>query len=432
MPTTNTLLSTTTLGSTTTTVSFSNISAGYSDLKLMVSAKSDIVDAASFGYIRFNDDATGVYTTQKITAQGYNVPSTGSTSNATEADLGVPFTGTQFPSTSSFSANEIYIPNYVRNDVNKIVQIDQVAPLNNSLYTYTIPLTVNYSTTTTGINKITIVSSYGNFPANATFSLYGIWSGTATTLPLAPTIGTATAGSGSASVTFTPAGSDNAAGYEIISSPGSVKAIGTTSPITISGLTNGTAYTFQVQSVNPGGASALSAASNSVTPEIPGAYESIATFTPTSGTQVEFTSIPSGYASLQLRINLFTPSNQDYPVFRFNNDSGTNYSLHYWAATGGGTAAGGTGATSSFFSTLAPNGTSPTRPNVIIIDIFDYASTTKYKTVKSYGGMSDTAGTGVINVGGSQWRSNSAITSILMSQTFSSGTSIALYGIKGA
>jgi hypothetical protein len=163
-----------------------------------------------------------------------------------------------------------------------------------------------------------------------------------------------------------------------------------------------------------------------------GSYESIATFTPTSGTQVEFTNIPSGYASLQLRINLFTPDNQDYPVFRFNNDSGTNYSLHYWATTGSGTAAGGTGAASSFFSTLAPNGTSPTRPNVIIIDIFDYASTTKYKTVKSFGGASGTDGTGVLNVSGAQWRSNDAITSILMSRSFGSGTSIALYGIKGA
>lgn len=444
MPTTNTLLSTTTLGSTATTVSFTNISAGYSDLKLMISAKSDVVDAASFGYITFNDDTTGVYTTQKITAQGYNAPSTGSTSNATEANLGVPFTGTQFPSTSSFSANEIYIPNYVRNDVNKIVQIDQVAPLNNSLYTYTIPLTVNYSTTTTGINKITIVSSYGNFPANSTFSLYGIWSGTATTLPLAPTIGTATAGNASASVTFTPAGSDNAAGYEMVSSPGSIKAIGTTSPITVSGLTNGTAYTFQVKSVNPGGESALSSASNSVTPVVPAAFESIQTITTSGGTSVTFSAIPQTYKDLQLRV-LFKTTNTGNAdtenLFMYFNGSntGTAYSYYNVRANGAGTAgASSTANTNQMQIGYGVNSSSTAigfyAPN--IINIAEYASTVKNKTVSAIGGV-EIQVTGqsslIFALQQGNWSSTAAITSITLSSSANSasGVQYALYGIKG-
>lgn len=85
--------------------------------------------------------------------------------------------------------------------------------------------------------------------------------------PGAPTIGTATAGASSATVTYT-APSDLGAGsitYTAISTPGSFTGTGA-SPITVSGLTNGTAYTFKVTAATPGGTGPVSAASNSVTP----------------------------------------------------------------------------------------------------------------------------------------------------------------------
>jgi hypothetical protein len=88
-------------------------------------------------------------------------------------------------------------------------------------------------------------------------------------VPNAPTIGTATAGGGSASVTFTaPAdvGGGAITGYSVVSTPGGVIGTGASSPITVSGLTGGTAYTFKVFATNAYGPSPLSAASNSVTP----------------------------------------------------------------------------------------------------------------------------------------------------------------------
>jgi uncharacterized repeat protein (TIGR01451 family) len=91
---------------------------------------------------------------------------------------------------------------------------------------------------------------------------------TATT-PGAPTIGTATAGNAQASVTFTaPVSNGGSAitGYTVTSSPGGLTATGTASPITVSGLTNGTAYTFTVRATNSVGTGPTSAASNSVTP----------------------------------------------------------------------------------------------------------------------------------------------------------------------
>jgi len=90
--------------------------------------------------------------------------------------------------------------------------------------------------------------------------------------PDAPTIGTATEGNASASVTFTaPAnvGGSAITSYTVVSSPSGITGTGASSPITVSGLSNGTAYTFKVFATNSYGPSALSAASNSVTPVAP-------------------------------------------------------------------------------------------------------------------------------------------------------------------
>jgi len=90
-------------------------------------------------------------------------------------------------------------------------------------------------------------------------------------VPNAPTIGTATAGAGAASVTFTApsnVGGSAITSYTVISSPGSILGTGSSSPITVSGLTNGTAYTFTVVATNAYGSGPASAASNSVTPAV--------------------------------------------------------------------------------------------------------------------------------------------------------------------
>ncbi|HSW82225.1 MAG TPA: IPTL-CTERM sorting domain-containing protein [Usitatibacter sp.] len=98
---------------------------------------------------------------------------------------------------------------------------------------------------------------------------------TPATVPGAPTIGTATAGNAQATVAFTPPASDGGSritSYIVTSSPGAITAIGTASPITVTGLTNGTAYTFTVTAANSTGEGPASAPSNSVTPAaVPGA-----------------------------------------------------------------------------------------------------------------------------------------------------------------
>jgi len=90
--------------------------------------------------------------------------------------------------------------------------------------------------------------------------------------PGIPTIGTATAGIQNAAVSFTAPsylGSPTGTTYRAISSPGSLTATGASSPITVSGLTAGQAYTFTVSLANTLISSPESASSNSVTPVAP-------------------------------------------------------------------------------------------------------------------------------------------------------------------
>jgi len=96
------------------------------------------------------------------------------------------------------------------------------------------------------------------------YSKQGIWPRVAS----APTIGTATAGTNNcASVTFSAPSCIGAGAltYKVISTPGCFQNTGASSPVVVSGLTNGSSYTFKAYGVTPGGTGPASNASNSIT-----------------------------------------------------------------------------------------------------------------------------------------------------------------------
>ncbi|MDO8342729.1 MAG: DUF4347 domain-containing protein [Cellvibrio sp.] len=146
-------------------------------------------------------------------------------------------------------------------------------------------LTVTFTSSTTGVCTVSGVAL--TFVTAGTCTIDADQAGDASTnaattvtrsftvnaiVPDAPTIGTATAGDTEASVSFVaPASAGGAAitGYTVTSNPGGLTGTGAGSPVTVTGLTNGVAYTFTVTATNSAGTGSASGASNSITPASP-------------------------------------------------------------------------------------------------------------------------------------------------------------------
>jgi hypothetical protein len=165
-------------------------------------------------------------------------------------------------------------------------------------------------------------------------------------------------------------------------------------------------------------------------------YESIATVTVGSGGTgtVTFSSIPSTYKHLQVRITALE-SNDGVMGFRFNSDSGNNYTIHELYGTGSSAAA--YAATSQSNIGINYNySASPlsSAPSVAVVDLLDYTNTSKNTTLRALCGV-DYNGSGYVRLDSGAWFNTAAVTQIdivaFSSKTFNQYSSFALYGIKG-
>jgi len=253
-----------------------------------------------------------------------------------------------------------------------------------------------------------------------------------------PTIGTATALTyATASVTFTAPGAYGATTFTATSSPGGITGTSATSPITVSGLSQQTAYTFTVTATNASGTSSPSAASNSITtptafaPE--GAYDSLATVTlAASTTTVTFAGIPSGYKHLQMRFTAINASAAQSVIMRYNADSSSSYAKHAFVGYRTGTQAAGY--TGSYFNLQGyVAGSTTPYPVVGVVDVLDYASTSKNKTTRILSGW-DGNSSGEVGIVSGLYASTNSITSMTISLesggSFAANSSFALYGVK--
>ncbi len=104
------------------------------------------------------------------------------------------------------------------------------------------------------------------------------------TVPGAPTNVIATAGNGSALIAWTAPSNDGGApitDFTVTSSPSGLTCKSTETACTVTGLTNGTTYTFTVTATNVIGTGAPSAPSNSVNPHVTNLFFNVlATGTP--------------------------------------------------------------------------------------------------------------------------------------------------------
>ena len=165
-----------------------------------------------------------------------------------------------------------------------------------------------------------------------------------------------------------------------------------------------------------------------------GDFESIATVTLSSAARdIEFTSIPGTYQHLQIRLLTKSVITQgDVGDMTFNSDTGNNYAYHSLYGDGASAAAeaGTTRANIPLARMVTLSSTSVFGAN--IVDILDYASTSKYKTVRTLKG-DDRNGSGAVLIDSGLWMSSSAITSIKFSgrtNNFAQHTTAALYGVK--
>ena len=172
-----------------------------------------------------------------------------------------------------------------------------------------------------------------------------------------------------------------------------------------------------------------------------GDFEAIATVNVGSGgaSSIEFTSIPSTFAHLQVRLLARSSysQNEDSPGVRFNSDTGSNYAFHYLLGNESSAVAGGDpNRTSANLIQHVAGNTAPSNVfGATVIDILDYSDTSKNTTLRSIGGRDDN-GSGVSAIGSGFWNDTSAVTSILIYAAGVSGndwlehTTAALYGIK--
>jgi hypothetical protein len=140
---------------------------------------------------------------------------------------------------------------------------------------------------------------------------------TVTTVPNAPTIGTATNVDGtafgstvSADVSFTAPNDGGKAitGYTVTSSPGNFTASGSTSPIRVSGLSGGTTYAFTTVANNANGASSSSASTSVTVRTVPDA-PTIGTATASNGAiSLTFTAPANGGADITSYVATSSPS----------------------------------------------------------------------------------------------------------------------------
>ena len=159
-------------------------------------------------------------------------------------------------------------------------------------------------------------------------------------------------------------------------------------------------------------------------------YESIATASPSGASTFDFTSIPSTFKHLQIRYATKGTSNGTGIRIRFNSDTGSNYYIHYLYGDGATAGALAQGITTS--GVIGEVTTTSDVQSSGVIDILDYLSTNKNKTVRTLFGY-DNNGSGAVYLNSVLWSATpAAITSITIFP--SSGTitgSFALYGIKG-
>ena len=166
-----------------------------------------------------------------------------------------------------------------------------------------------------------------------------------------------------------------------------------------------------------------------------GAYELISSQILTSAsTSIVFSSIPSTYKHLQLRMTLRgtdTGGYQEPLEIRFNSDTGSNYNSHFLRGNGTAVSSGTSGTTTRIYADPAVIGDASTAGiwAANVVDIVDYANRILSGMMGSRTNDYD------IRLHSGVWLNTTAVSTITLPHAYGTGykagSRFSLYGIKG-
>jgi len=172
---------------------------------------------------------------------------------------------------------------------------------------------------------------------------------------------------------------------------------------------------------------------SSISGNLVGDYQSIATTTIGAGgaSSITFSSIPSTYQHLQLRVLARSTrgATDDDLKLTFNGTT-TNYYRHEVYGTGSAVSAYASSGTAIEVGHLNGGTSTASYFSATVLDVLDYANTNKNKTTRSLSGGMDLDRIKFMSGG---WFDTSAITSITLTAgggNLAQYSSFALYGIK--
>lgn len=164
MSTTMKLIAKQVLSTTAASVSFTGIPGTYTDLSLLVTARSSTSGAGvDYFSIRFNGVSTDL-SGRSVYAQ--NSGTVGSITFAPYARL----TESTFTA-NTFSSTSIYIPNYA-GSTNKAFSVDTAQE--NNATTHLLDIVAGLWSSTAAITQVDLVPNVGSFASGSSFFLYGI------------------------------------------------------------------------------------------------------------------------------------------------------------------------------------------------------------------------------------------------------------------
>jgi hypothetical protein len=168
MANTYVLLSSTVLGSSQSSVTFSSIPQTYTDLLIEISARGNRGVQADPLEMTINGVASGYGYTTLDSESGSRTSGRGSADSRFYIGDLVP---QQFTTANSFSNIEVYIPNYTVTGASRPLYIEGVLA-HNSTVNWKINATAGLSTSTAAVTSVTFQGN--GYNAGSSFHLYGI------------------------------------------------------------------------------------------------------------------------------------------------------------------------------------------------------------------------------------------------------------------